>query len=273
MKVHLWAGMACIALAAVSCDGGNVTKVEYKAATLDSVRPQAMETLLKKRIFFGHQSVGWNIIDGLKDATRERGWAGFSFVETRAPALSPGFYHAGIGKNGDPLGKVKDFESIMRAGAGDVVDIALMKFCYVDFDGKTEARGLYEAYAAALARLEAEYPRVVFVRATAPLTTGEGALKALAKSVLGKSTAASANASRERFNELVRADCAASGKPLFDIALAEAASDDGVVTERSAGGRRYIALRDDYSSDGGHLNEAGREAVAGRLLAALAGLP
>jgi hypothetical protein len=271
MRKYVAIGTACAALAMAGCDGGKVIKAVKAPASVESISAKGLESLSGKKIFFGHQSVGWNIIDGLKDIAREKGRAGFNFVETRTPGDAPGLYHAAIGQNGDPLGKIKDFEAIMRGGMGDKVDIALMKLCYVDFDGKTNAQGIFEAYASELSKLEAEYPRVVFVRATAPLTTDESGIKSLVKSILGKSTAAQANASRERFNELVRADCARSGKPLLDIALAEAASDDGTVNERNAGGRRYISLRDDYSSDGGHLNEAGRKVVAARFLAVLAG--
>jgi len=50
-----------------SCDGGNMpgTKPIFKA--LQDIPAATWDKLSKKKIFFGHQSVGFNIIDDLKD--------------------------------------------------------------------------------------------------------------------------------------------------------------------------------------------------------------
>ena len=60
------------------------------------------------------------------------------------------------------------------AGAAAGVDIALVKFCYVDFDAGTDVPALFAAYQATLASLEGRYPRTTFVHVTAPLTTVQG---------------------------------------------------------------------------------------------------
>jgi hypothetical protein len=270
MRKYLAIGTACAALAVAGCDGGKGLKADKVPEARDSISKESLNALSRTRIFFGHQSVGWNIIDGLKDIAREKAWAGFGFVETRSSADAPGFYHSEIGQNEDPLGKIEDFVSIMRNGMGDKVDIALMKFCYVDFAADTDAAAVFARYRDAMRRLAAEYPRVVFIWATAPLTAEEAGLKAFAKRILGRPTRVAENSVREKLNELIRAECAEEHRPLFDIAAAESAAPQG-----SRSGARYRegespSLRRDFTTDGGHLNEVGRKAVAESALVVLA---
>jgi lysophospholipase L1-like esterase len=68
---------------------------------------------------------------------------------------------------------------------------------------------------------------------------------------------------------MIRAECAASGKPLFDLASAESSRADGKSAVRLYRGEAYLSLRGDFTTDGGHLNEVGRKVAAERLLASL----
>lgn len=269
MKKYVAIGTACAALAIAGCDGGKAARTEKSPPAPGSISAEAMNALSEKRIFFGHQSVGWNIIDGLRDIAREKGWPGFDFVEARTPGEAPAVYHAAIGENGDPLGKIKDFEAIMRDGMGDKVDIALMKLCYVDFEADTDAEAVFVAYRDAMGRLAAEYPEVGLVWATAPLTAEEAGIKAFVKRMAGRSADAAKNKVRGEFNRLVRAECEERHAPLFDIAAAEARSPDGSRSGERARGAGIDSLRRDFTSDGGHLNESGRKAVAESALVAL----
>jgi hypothetical protein len=264
-------GTACAALVLAGCDGGRVIKSGKAPVTSESLSLESLEPLSGKRIFFGHQSVGWNIIDGLKDIATEKGWVGFNIVETRKPGDAPGFYHAAIGQNGDPLGKIRDFESIMRDGMGDKVDIALMKFCYVDFSPETDVDVVFAAYRDAMKRLAAVYPRINLLYATVPLETSEEGWKAIIKRLIGRTTRNDSNIARERMNEKIRAECAAGGKALFDLAQVEATSSDGSIIELTFSGGRYYSLRNEYTVDGSHLNSSGRKAAAMELISLLAG--
>jgi hypothetical protein len=265
MRKYLAIGTACAALSMTGCDGGKAEKMETVPPSPDTITMESLKSLSEKKIFFGHQSVGWNIIDGLKEIAREKGWAGFTFVETRTPRTAPGFYHCTIGQNGDPLGKIKDFESIIRGGMGDRVDIALMKFCYVDFGPETDSEAVFSEYRATMNRLEAEYPKVTFVRVTVPLCVDapEKGLKASIMHLLGKvDWSVASNVARERINSLIRADCSKNNRPLYDLALSESTSAQGVRIEIKHGGKTYYALRDEYTTDGGHLNAQGQMGAA-----------
>lgn len=239
-------------------------------ATLESISPGDIDSLAGKKVFFGHQSVGWNVIDGLADVAREKGRGGFAFVETRKPGDAPAFYHAGIGQNGDPLGKIADFEAIMDGGAGDKVDIALMKLCYVDVVAGTDVDAVFAAYRDAMKRLESKYPETTFIWVTVPLETKESGPRALAKRILGRVLRDDANIARRRINDMIRAESSKGNHPLFDIARIESLASDGTYAELAKGKERYNVLRDEYSSDGGHLNERGRLIAAMGLIESLA---
>jgi hypothetical protein len=269
MRKYIAIGTACAALALAGCDGGKAVKTAKAPTALDSISMDSLIELAKKNIFFGHQSVGLNIIDGLKDAAREKGWAGFNIIEARTSGVAPGFYHAGIGTNGDPLGKIADFEAIMRGEMAGKIDIALMKFCYIDIAEGTDVDAVFASYRDAMKRLDAEYPGTTFVRATVPLETRESGLKALAKRILGRATRDEANIARRRINDMIRAECSSGDHPLFDIARIESAAADGSYVELIRRGQSYSVLRDEYSSDGGHLNEKGRLAAAIELVSVL----
>jgi hypothetical protein len=262
MKKSRVVGFAVFVLIAASCDGGKVTRIAKAPADPDSISPEVLKSLKDTRIFFGHQSVGWNIIEGVNDIAAAKGVEGFDFIETRAPRSESGFYHAVIGQNGDPLGKVADFEAIMHSGAGSNIDIAMMKFCYVDFSPATDVEAVFTAYRETMQRLETEYPKTIFVRATVPLETCESGVKAFAKRMLGRPTRGDSNAVRERMNAMIRRECRERDLPLYDLALIESTAPDGVRIERTSRRGPYYSLAEEYTKDGGHLNERGRLSAA-----------
>jgi lysophospholipase L1-like esterase len=229
--------------------------------------------LSKRSIFFGHQSVGANILDGLRDLAAEQGVA-VTIVETPGPSrVVPGTWgHAYIADNGNPLLKLQSFARAFEPAGGGAVDIAAMKFCYVDFHQGVDAANLFERYQATLRELQARSPRTTFVHLTAPIATTQGTLKSLAKRMLGRETAEAQNARREAFNALMRK--AYQGKePLFDLARIESTAPDGRVVTAEWEGRTVPVLVGAYTDDGGHLNALGRRVVAKELVAFLAGLP
>ena len=219
---------------------------ELTAATLTRVRAA--------RLFFGHQSVGYNVMKGINLLSRKLGVRAPNYVNVQAGESLPvgdlGFLaHAKVGRNGYPLQKLEAFEKLVRGGMGGRLDAALVKLCYVDFNSKTDPAKVFRAYRKVMSRLEKDYPQVTFVYATVPLEV----------------KADQANAIRTRFNQLIRVEYGKTGR-LWDIAAAESTDPNG----NRVGGKRYESLYADYSNDGAHLNETGAVVVAEPLLSILA---
>ncbi len=232
-----------------------------------------LDALSRRTVFFGHQSVGGNVLDGVRDLAAAEGVT-VRIVEARTtsevPAGSIG--HAYVGENGKPASKLAGFEQAFASPGRAVPDVALVKFCYVDFDGKTDVSALFQQYQAALRGLQSSHPGTTFVHVTVPLTAGQGGMKTLAKRLLGRDTPVTQNARREQFNALLRK--AYGGKePVFDIALLESTAPDGKRNTLELDGAAVPMLVGAYTDDGGHLNEAGRRRVAREFVAFLAALP
>jgi len=231
--------------------------------------------LSQRRIFFGHQSVGMNLLDGVREIAGRYPDVPLRIVETRAGAELPAgtFAHAYMAANGNPDLKLESFNQALSSGIGSAADVALVKFCYVDFSATTDAAGLFARYQATLSALRNRHPRTVFVHVTAPLTTVQGGPKAALKRLLGRPPGGVAeNAKREEFNELLRRSY--QGKePVFDLARLESTEPDGRRELHEWNGGKVPALLAAYSDDGGHLNEKARLRFARELIALLAALP
>ncbi len=238
------------------------------AALAEPPSAEALQKLAGQRIFFAHQSVGADVLDGVAQVAG----GALRVVEGDAAALeSPALVHARVGKNEAPLSKVAHFEQLMES-VGPRADVALYKLCYVDFDASTDAAALFKQYDAAHQRLKAKFPAVTFVHVTAPLTTVQTGLKGWLKNVAGQGARGEReNVKRQQFNELMRA--AYAKEPLFDLAKLESTRADGTANVFERGGAKVPALVPEYTDDGGHLNAAGRKRVAEVLLSYLASLP
>jgi hypothetical protein len=260
------------ALILVSCNGGSMSEKAPAPRTLDAADPVKLERLLGSRIFFGHQSVGYNIVEGIGDVLREKGMQ-VVFEESRvAGGSGPRFLHSRIGKNGDPMGKIADFDAIMRGGMADAADIAFMKMCYLDVYAGSDVEATFAAYKAAMSKLSADFPKTTFVHLTVPITAAEKGLKPLVKRLLGRGLNVSGdNLARETLNSMLRREYSAGGK-LFDLAMIESTGMDGMRRVYERDGRKYFNLFEGYTEDGGHLNAAGRRIVSEDLLVFLTGI-
>ena len=258
-----------------SCRRARVEGGGQGAESLQDVADARVAGLGAKRIFFGHQSVGGNIMDGVADVVRRDPRLALEITDS-AGTLDGGrgvFVHRRIGKNGDPSGKTDEFARLMEAGLGNKVDVAFHKYCFADIGADTDVRTLFEHYRATMTRLRAEFPRAVFVHVTTPVVKVQSGLRAEVKKLLGREPDHYAdNLARERFNDLMRK--AYGGKePLFDLAALESTRPDGAREAITFRGATSFAMVPTYTPDGGHLNEAGRAVVAEQLLVLLAGLP
>lgn len=229
-----------------------------------------LESVATTRVFFAHQSVGFNIMDALPAVFDELQVPLPPVVESQDAPADPGFVHARIGTNGDPLGKIAHFDKLMRGGMADAVDVALLKLCYVDFRQGTDVDEIFTAYRDTFAALARDYPDTAFVAATSPLTTERGP-RGKVKAVLGRGDRLGPehNVVREQFNALMRAEYAEPGS-LFDIAAVQSTTRAGDRVAYERDGEVYYAMDKEYASDPGHLNASGGAIAASAFLAVLA---
>lgn len=213
----------------------------------------------QQRVFFGHQSVGGNVLDGLRQLAAQAG------VELRiADKL--------IGENRYPLRKLEDFERAVAAQPAGL-QVALMKFCYLDIDARTDVKALFSSYRASVERLKAKYPGTTFVHVTAPLTEVQGGPKGFIKRLLGRAPyGLLENQRREEYNALLR-QAYAGREPLLDLARIESTRPDGKAASADWQGRAVPRLAEALTDDGHHLNAEGRQRAARELVSVIAALP
>jgi len=266
--------LALLLLVAPACGAGVHASTDPRAV-ISTLSNGDAERLSKKRIFFGHQSVGFNVVDGLQALEKENPALAFTIKETRDPAqVAAGvFAHTRIGQNEAPSTKIRDFTAALEGGMAEHVDVAFFKFCYIDFDASTDAAKVFAEYKAAMTQLQQKFPRITFVHVTTPLAVVQSGPKAAIKRLFGKKPGgAEANIVRNRYNELLRQEYAGK-QPLFDLAAFEATRLDGARATFDDSGSTYPMLAAEYASDGRHLNDLGSRWVAAHLVKVLAGLP
>lgn len=228
-----------------------------------------LNTLAHERVYFGHQSVGKNILDGLKELSEAQG-VPLNIAEVpRAGSLQgPGIGHVFVPENGDPLRKLANFK--LALGEGSQADLALVKFCYVDIKADTDMRALFDAYRQTIDELRAKNPRTIFVHVTLPLTTVQTGPKAWAKRLLGRAPNGTLdNVKRDQYNTLLRRTYAGR-EPIFDLARVESIAGDGTQATVQWDGTQAPALVSAYTDDGGHLNHVGRLRAAEEFVRVLA---
>ncbi len=231
-----------------------------------------LETVGNMRIYFGHQSVGRNILQGLKELAVEARSPALLFVspEEAGKLSGPFFAESSIGENGKPNSKCDAFKDVIDRGLlGDSLDIAFVKFCYVDVDAGTNVEEMFAYYRQTISALKTEHPSVTFLHTTVPLTTRSAGWKRMIKKIIGRSDESDLEAyKRSVFNDMIMKEY---GKTLvFDLAGIESTRGDGTRKSFEFEGKTVYTLLEEYTDDGGHLNEKGRRVVARELLRTLA---
>ena len=262
----------CLAVA-VSTIPTNREREETSVSSIPNpLPPGALSAASKTRVFFGHQSVGGNVISAIPTVYAASRVRPPQVVETAIPPADPGagfLAHAAIGVNSDPASKLRSFEAAVRGPMGDAVDVALMKFCYVDIVAATDVEAVFDRYAELMLELERDYPDVRFLYATVPVTAERG-WKRFKDTILGDAELGPAhNAARERYNRMVRERYAATGR-LWDIATIESTPASGTRVGGELEGQPYLALYSGFASDPGHLNSVGSQRAATELLSLIA---
>lgn len=266
--------LSCAALLTAACRGGAVREELVQGASLREVPDPAWRELAAKRLFFGHQSVGDNIMEGVGDLVRAEPRIGLRVqAGESAPDGGGVFAHERIGRNGDPGLKTDEFARLIEGPLRGRVDVAFHKYCYADLSETTDVPAVFGHYQKTMTRLRAEFPEVLFVHVTSPLVRVQSGPKAALKLLLGRSPGRyEGDFARERFNQLMR-DAYRGREPLFDLAAIESTHPDGRREAIRSGSRSGYALVPAYTTDNSHLNELGRRRVAEELLVFLARLP
>ena len=247
------------------------------------VAAEKLSKLNDKRIFFGHQSVGYNILDGVKMLQEKNSSIGIKEVKLKSPDElrkngNGVIFHSEMGTNFDPRSKIDDFSSWMNKGIGGNVDIAFLKFCFVDIGTQTDLNALFDYYKKTMADLKKQYPSTTFVHLTVPLVselTGVAYLKhkfkGLIKIFLGKNEFYE-NVKKFTYNEMIRREYAGK-EPVFDLAAIESTFPDGNRSVFVSDGKNIETMVPGYTNDGGHLAMKGKKVVAEKMLVFLADLP
>jgi len=243
----------------------------------DDVLPEEVNTgslieLEKIKIYFGHQSVGLNIIDGIKDVIAQSDRAKLNIYDVGEfnKDYQSGLFHSKIGNNRDPESKINEFIKVINELNGQI-DFGALKFCYVDFDKNTDIKALFNKYENAINKLSEYYPDIRFIHVTVPLKTiDEITWKVKIKQLLGFEKIRELgeyynNIKRNEYNDLMRKKYSQVGL-LFDLAEIESTHMDGKRAVYFIDGKQYYALVPEYTDDGGHLNSTGRSIVADKFL-------
>ena len=257
----------CIGLfsiAVLACEGKSMKELHGEQKAVDPGNTAIQGFTMDKKVFFGHQSVGQNILEGIDLLTTE---IPVSRVDTRKTTdlnifEKPGITHAQIGENGEPLSKYEEFKTLLDSGIGDRVDIAGMKLCYLDISGKTDVQDLFDKYKATVNHIKNRHTKLKIIHIATPLTVKSNPVKDLVKKIIGKENIwGEANRNRVRYNDLLRAEY--KHDTVFNLDMIEAAGDDSPPYKTID---NNYSLDQRFASDWGHLNDLGKKTVAGKFL-------
>lgn len=248
--------LGCARVSSPSSPGDHSGTASTSVGTVapdDDLDTPTLKKVADTRVLFGHRSVGASIVEQGIGAV----YAEHDLPSPVASQQSPNgtFRDEWLTQTEDPLDKLEDFDAWFRSrGMGDGIDVAAMKLGYLDVGPETDAQRLFEQYVTLMDGLERDYPATRFLHATITMTQWDP----------------KANAAIERFNALMRSRYGASGQ-LVD--LAQVLSDcpgGGRVVRTTEEGEPYYTLCDEFSADGGHLNELGATVAAKELLRVIA---
>lgn len=259
--------IACALTAGGCSDHQNVGEIRMDDASLK----RDLDLIAGHRIFFGHQSVGVDIVQGLMDLKTGTGASGLTLVTLGQAEVPDGPYFADalVGRNSEPDSKCDMFGNVVGTLAADSLDVALMKFCYVDIKGHTDVQAMFRYYETTMDDLVQKYPRTTFVHVTVPVTERTSWWRRTAKQVLGREDEWDiASLKRSEFNAMLLKRY--QGEPVFDLAAIESTYPDGTRSKFESDGKEALTLVSAYTRDGGHLNEHGRKLVARELVRTLA---
>jgi hypothetical protein len=259
------------AIAMTACSSQAERAQPDASSVLARITPEQWKALSERTIYFGHQSVGQNIVEGIRELAANDRRIGVNVISGPASLqTAPALHEFLVGENADPQSKNDAFLAAV-GGALPPRPVLAFKYCYVDIDEKTDAKALFERYRQTVETIRTKHPDATIVHVTMPLTA-DAPLRNWVNTLRGRPNRRTWNGVRSRYNDLLRS--AYGGRePVFDLARIEATRSDGTEEYALVDGQKVYALADEWTSDGGHLNEAGRKLAAAHFLATLASLP
>jgi hypothetical protein len=194
------------------------------------------------KVFFGHQSVGANTLEGVEAL-------GFTVQEIASASdyATPKIGHAYLESNTEPLRKLQSFERFLGRIGGSV-QVAAMKLCWIDFEASTNLGTIETRYETTIAALKSSSPTVTFLHITPPIKTDEPAV----------------NAKRLQFGDWLKSTYK-NEAIVLDLAVIQSTRVNGSVC--ASGATRVMCS--EYASDEGHLNAQGQARAAKGFLYAV----
>ncbi len=250
LKHTLLAALLMALLGAPPNASANIVIDFASAMAVDGYSQATMDAISQTTFYFEHASVGSNMTDGLR--TLHAANAGFYQLATADVSSPPGTSTPGTVyefARGNPnwTDKVADFASRITTDGIGIIYV-LNKFCWIDEQAD------WSVYAASIAALETANPGTTFVYMAMPLTPDSDY----------------ANVLRNQFNAGLRTWAAANDKILFDVADIEAHNASGTLQTFDYNGSVYERMASEWTSDGGHPDSNGSDALLARGFYALA---
>src|SRR5262249_25600299 len=81
---------------------------------------QQISSLASRKILFGHQSVGTNILNGIRDMAATDARLKLNIVKSSHPESisGPAIVEFNVGENGNPQSKINAFNTVLEGGMG-----------------------------------------------------------------------------------------------------------------------------------------------------------
>ncbi len=220
-----------------------------------------LHAVRQARIVFLHHSVGQNVIDAVVRLDREVAGPSWPVLGIEDASAKEGglLAHFSGGANLAPTTKVDAFVLTLLERPQLQADLALMKFCYVDFDPDTDVEALLAYYRDSIRALKSLRPGLRIGHVTTPLKAKPQGVGPAMRRMLGFQVwEDAANARREEYNRRLREEFASD--PIFDLAAVESMGRSASSPLSHDNGTAALDPR--LTDDGGHLNPTGARVVA-----------
>ncbi len=229
-----------------------------------NLNPQIVSEISDSKWLLTHASVGNNILKGVISLNRYDKTI-YPLKITKSENMPPKtmtpstIYEIDRGNPGASQ-KLQIFKTIIQSDDwNSQINIAIDKFCYIDnppynssltlSENIDKSRSLANDYIKNMEEIQNNYPEVIFVYTTMPITVSNE----------------EANFMRLMYNLIIREYCLNNKKYLFDIADIECHRADNTINKFNSTISKEHEVEmmiSSYSNDGGHLNSIGQRRLA-----------
>lgn len=243
-----------------------------ECAGADSLK-QASSTLQNKRIYLGHRSVGYNLIQGIRILKEKEPLPSLSIVDADKQALltGNGIFHSWMNEEGSPQDLASDFIAFFSKKFQKDMDIVYLRFTpyYVD----KNLNKVMSDYKEAHILLKQQFPRTIFIHATFPLPHAEITWKTRVKQLINYDNIWEYGHSihTNNYNRLLKQEYG-EDRAFFDFAAALSTYPDGTRSYFTIDKNRYYHMVKEFTYDRTHLTKEGKIVVAEKFLLFLSDL-